>query len=1365
LGIHLFDNCDLEDLSKVATERKRWSFMLTAAPLAVPGGTGSPLNPVATFLNGWPKTVDTSDKMHLLAAATHIDPDRRAVYSCNQAGCRKRGSCMQTKWLCVSLLAFAPLFAQSTDAIVSGTIVDPTGAIVSDAAVSAKNLDTGVVTSTVTNESGLYRFPPLPPGRYDFTVEHAGFRKAITAGVTLEAAARLTLNKQLDLGSTADSVQVDATVAGLTLSTATVGGTVEGRRLQDLPITGRDAMNFLYTQAGIGSVGTGFNGTRSGALNVTTDGIATLSNRIDGINTTGIVTSSGLLGTTAFQSAARVDRVEQVRIVTSPADVEYGRGMGQLQLVTRSGSNNFHGSVFEEHRDTVLNANNWFGNAAGTNPITGQKIQPRQILVSNQYGGRIGGPIKRNKTFFNFYYEGQRQIEKRNIVANVLTSTARQGIFRFYPGALNSNAASSTPTVDLQGNPVQPTAATGPLQSASVFGLDPNRMQPDSSGVIATNLAGLPLPNYFLVGDGLNTAGYAWQTRIWTHFDTFEGRIDHNFSENERLQVSYNHIGFNTLQPSTLPTSPNGLAPTSALLATVVLNSVLRPNLLNEVRIGVHRPQIEVISPYDIRTGGPDALFKAKNGSPYLISPLTFSPVIPIDSALDGYANVTPNYQYGDNVTWIKGRHSFKGGFEARFISYAGYDIANVVPRAFIGIGNTPVTGLTAANVPGIGANLGTAQSLLLDLSGSVGSVTQTLNAPSGSSTFLPGLTRYALIKQHEYSGYFKDDFKIIPSLTLNLGVRYELYRVPYEGDGNMVVPVGGGYSLFGISGNSYAAEFKPGLLNGQLITPQQIGPNGPHPDISLHNGDHNNFGPGIGLAWSLPWFGKDRTVFRAGYGVGYERTAIYVTQLETTYAPGLGQTFVNTPSTFTNLTNVSVPVTPTNAPLQQIPLNSNPFSSRQLTFSTFDPNIRTPYIQNWSASITRTLPGNAMFEVRYVGTKGTKLLRGTNVNETNVIENGIAAAFNQARVGGDSPLLNQIFGRYAPSGQTGSQFVLTSTATQGFFSRNDVGGFASLINNSQVFTPGVPGGLLLNAGLPQNFVTVSPQYATEYLQGNSGGSTYHSLQIEYAKRFSAGFSAQSNFVWNRYLGDYNAGDDSGLTNSFRTLRDKNIDKALLDRKFFWRTNGLWELPFGPGKLVGRNTHGALAKAIGGWQVGSIFNVFSGFPISFGMIQSTFNTVAANNLANLSGPVPQGTVQKVGTGVAFFGDYRQVIDPQVATLTTTGNVRAISPLRAITDASGNVVLSNALPGTMGNMAPGMGFGPGYFQFDMNLLKKVRLTEKTELQLGANATNILNTPQFSAPSAANMSIDITSFGRITSTVTPNRVIVLTGRISF
>ena len=169
-------------------------------------------------------------------------------------------------WSGILMLAFSRLFAQSTSAFVSGTITDPSGAVVSGASVSARNVDTGVVITSSSNESGVYVFPPLSYGRYEFTVERTGFRKTVTENVILEAGTKLTLNQELQLGTTTDTVEIHATGSTLTASTATIGGTVEGRRVQELPITGRDAMNFLFTQAGMGSNGTGFNGTRSGAL-------------------------------------------------------------------------------------------------------------------------------------------------------------------------------------------------------------------------------------------------------------------------------------------------------------------------------------------------------------------------------------------------------------------------------------------------------------------------------------------------------------------------------------------------------------------------------------------------------------------------------------------------------------------------------------------------------------------------------------------------------------------------------------------------------------------------------------------------------------------------------------------------------------------------------------------------------------------------------------------------------------------------------------------------------------------------------------------------------------------------------------------
>lgn len=198
--------------------------------------------------------------------------------------------------------------------------------------------------------------------------------------------------------------------------------------------------------------------------------------------------------TTLFTS---VDRIEEVQVVTSPADAEYGRGSGQIILNSRAGTNEFHGSAFEQLRNTSLNANTFFNNLNGL---------PRNVLIRNQFGARVGGPIRKNQTFFHFLFESSRIRQSSTSTRTVYTEQARRVLFRFFPGAQNANASSATATVDAAGNPLRPAAATGDLQTVSLFGRDPNRLIADPTGTIAKDLALTPLPNVFRTGDGLNTA-------------------------------------------------------------------------------------------------------------------------------------------------------------------------------------------------------------------------------------------------------------------------------------------------------------------------------------------------------------------------------------------------------------------------------------------------------------------------------------------------------------------------------------------------------------------------------------------------------------------------------------------------------------------------------------------------------------------------------------------------------------------------------------------------------------------------------------------------------------------------------------------
>ncbi|HMY75528.1 MAG TPA: carboxypeptidase-like regulatory domain-containing protein, partial [Blastocatellia bacterium] len=438
----------------------------------------------------------------------------------------------------ISLLFFSSAHAQITNAALSGTVADSTEAVIPGATVTVENLKTGVKTTTTTNSAGVYTFPSLQPGTYRLTAEKDGFKKMAYDPVTLELSARVTLNFALEVGTTvADSVQVSASLdTQLAIGTSSVGGVVNGRRVQELPLPGRDALGLVLTQGGL--VGSNFSGARIGTLNVALDGVNVMDQRINSGVNSNVFTS--------------VDVIDEVRVITSPADAEFGRGSGQVLLSIKSGGNQFHGSLFEAHRNTVLTANTWFNNLNGI---------PRNGLIRNQFGGNFSGPIIKNKTHFFFNYDGQRQVTKNATTATVYTPSAKQGLYRFFPGVRNGNVNAAIPVVDVNGSPVKPASATGDLQAINVFTYDSVRRAADTTGLVKRYLDLMPAPNNFRAGDGLNTAGYTWNRKATSDFNVYTARVDHSFNDKNRVgfrlirQDSFQLNGF-LAQP--LPDSPGG---------------------------------------------------------------------------------------------------------------------------------------------------------------------------------------------------------------------------------------------------------------------------------------------------------------------------------------------------------------------------------------------------------------------------------------------------------------------------------------------------------------------------------------------------------------------------------------------------------------------------------------------------------------------------------------------------------------------------------------------------------------------------------------------------------------------------------------
>lgn len=1256
------------------------------------------------------------------------------------------------------LLCARPGAPQSTDASLSGSVLDPAGAAVALAIVTAENINTGVATQTVSNDAGVYVFPALQPGAYRVRVEHPGFRKMIYTEVELEVGARLSMNIALELGAVTDFVEVKSEPGTqIGYLTSSVGSVVTGRKVLELPLAGRNAMDLITTQAGV--FNDHFAGARTGSLNVSLDGTNIQDNLLDGLNFTMVAANIS------------VDRVEEFRIVTSPADAELGRGSGQIQAITRSGTNSFHGSLFEEHRNTALNANTWFNNQRGISPVTGDPISPRDILIRNQYGARLGGPLRRNHTFFNFNYEGRNDRARNAVTSTVYTETARRGLFRFFPGAQNANANAIIPTVDLQGNPAQPPNATGDLQAVSVFGRDPNRMVSDASGVIAKQLSLIPLPNNFRAGDGLNTAGFTWQRSVPIDFRQFDIRLDHQFTSTHRATFSQSHQSsdsLNTTGAQRFPASPGGAAPNHTDIYSLAVTSTLRPNLLNEFRAGVFRPLQRLKAPWEV--GGVDTLPTAA-GYPYILSfSFVDSPLFPATTA-DPSNRLTPVYQYSDNMTWLKGRHAFKGGAEIRFVSSTGYDANVVMPRATIGAGGVSVQNITA--IPLIGQNAGGATALLNDLSGSISSVQQAFNSPGGQNpAFVPGENKQRNWRQKELSFFFKDDIKVTSNLTLNLGLRYEWYAVPFEAQGKGLALAGGAGGIFGISGTSFADMFQPGRTNGSLTRVQPVGGGTINPNIKLYDNDNNNFAPAVGLSWALPslgpWFGKGKTVLRAGYGIGYERNPIYLVHRISAFEPGYLTVPTLTSASLISTANLKLPLTPALKPLELVPL-----TDRTQDVYAYEDHLRTPYVQNFNVSIQRSIWKDMVLDVRYVGSAGSKLIRTANLSEVNIFENGILEAFRITQAGGNSPLLDRIFMGFNIPGVgvvdgvriTGSDVVRSPNAgLQGVLTSNNPGSLASFLSSTNQLT-GVNGGLLRRAGLPENFVVPNPQFGAPQLAGNFAASTYHSFQAELVKRYASGWIFQGNYTWSKALGE-EEGEGIFLQGNYRTLRDRSQDKKLMSyhRTHVVRTNGIWELPFGKGRRFAHQgvvARGILGHILEGWQTGAIFNVFSGAPIGFSAVNAFNTSGGPTPVAMAAVDKGLGSVERTPNGVVYFGGLGQVADPYIARITTLQGIQGRSTMRAITDAAGRLLMANPEPGQFGTLAPRMIEGPGSFRLDVNLVKKIRVSEGRELWLEADAINATNSPQFGNP---DTNINSTNFGRITS-AGGNRIVVVKLRFSF
>jgi hypothetical protein len=309
----------------------------------------------------------------------------------------------------------------------------------------------------------------------------------------------------------------------------------------------------------------------------------------------------------------------------------------------------------------------------------------------------------------------------------------------------------------------------------------------------------------------------------------------------------------------------------------------------------------------------------------------------------------------------------------------------------------------------------------------------------------------------------------------------------------------------------------------------------------------------------------------------------------------------------------------------------------------------------------------------------------------------------------------------------------------------------------------GVNGGILRNGSLPDNYIVVNPQFRQVNVVTNAGNSTYHAMVLVLNRRFANGFTNQTSFTWSRTLGEQ---DEEG-TVMYLNPRDRSLNKQLLgySRTHDLRSNGIWQLPFGPGQKFFAGAPTAVSRVIERWQLGAIFSLSSGAPLTIAAPISTFTQSTANTPVIVGDfPKSAGKVTKVGNGVTYFNGFGQIDDPAGNNVTSLQSLRTQFANKAITDAQGRILLVNPQPGELGTMGLKWIEGPRNIGLDMNLTKRVKITETKEFEVRLDAVNVLNHPNFGVPPAANLSINSTSFGRIT-TATGSRSFVINSRLNF
>jgi hypothetical protein len=1267
-----------------------------------------------------------------------------------------------------SLLALGQV---ATTGSISGTVTDPSKAVVAGATVVVKNNATGIENTAISTDNGTFSVPALPSGIYTVTITAASFKKTMLNDVKVNVGTPSNVNVELEVGAVTETVTI--TGAGgelLQTQSATVGTTITGRQITELPFASRDALDLVLLLPGTATPGrprtSSVNGLPKGSLNITLDGINVQDNNLK--------SSDGFF----TYVRPRIDAIDEVTLSTAtPGAESSGEGAVQIKFITRGGTNDFRGSLYWYHRNPALNANYYFNNLAGL---------PRDRILLNQYGGRVGGPVRipglyngKDKTFFFTNIEQYRLPEQTTRQRTILNPLAETGLFTYGTGAnartvnllalptTGTGCSTCTTTIDPTiGNMLSRIRKSTSLGSLAT--LDPNRQQFSFT----------------------NTGG---QRRYFTTV-----RFDHSISSKQHLENIWNYQAFrngvdflNSADPS-FPGFIGGVGGQNSnrFSNSTALRSTFTPTLINEARFGI--------------TGG-SSLFRA-NMSPATYADqggfaytLGFGLTNPQANRSSSRRN-SPVKQFEDTMTWSKGAHSINFGGTFSQINLWSFSQNNLVPQVTFGIDtNDPANALFntangAKNLPGASStDLTNAAAIYALLTGRVTGVAGNAYLDeNGKFTPLGGYTER--MRQREFGFFAQDSWRYRPNITLNYGARYEVEPSPTAL--NSVYALAPFSDVFGRGGTN--GLFNPTANGGRVPQFNQF-----NPGDKLYKTDWNNVAPSLGIAYTPNWKSGimhsllgagGQTVLRAGYSISFVRegTAVMQTVLDTnppsisdvsrlTTNSSTGNYFIAPGTLLRNLTPTSgIGPTPASP--------AYPFSSTNPNdqMIAVNPSLKLGNVQSWTVGIQREIGKDMVFEARYVGNRGKDLWRLYSFNEINVIENGFMNEFRlaqqnliansasgvAARVGsfayfgpgtGTSalPIILGYFRGCVPSATGACTSTYDPNSAAQYTSSNFTSStFVNSLLPNQSAPQTLANNLFNNAGRRANALSanlsptlfqVNPDFGVNgaFVVDNGGQSWYDGMTLELRRRMAKGLLIQGNYTYSK--AESNAFASSSIVQAnYGSLRNKGLDKvhSPFDIRHSFKVNWIYELPFGKNHSFLDHANGFVDKLVGGWEFHGTARVQSGSPFNLGNVQ-----LVGMSLKELQHKVE---IYKLPTGEVYFFPQDLVLNTQrafnqvVPGLATSGNPFAPQGYSSRGVPTGQYIAPAGSNGCLPVYTGACGYrnvvlyGPKFNRWDLSFVKKTRITETANLEFRTELLNAFNNINFKVGSAGNDTTSVTNF---------------------